>query len=58
MLLTLSRSEAKKVVKSPLFERGTFSCIGEVIKGSGIQMKFSDDKTRRIKPRGYEHLKT
>src|SRR3990172_2485483 len=57
LLFALSKSEAKKVVKSPLFERGTFSCIGEITRGRGIKMKFLDGKTRRIKPQGYEHLK-
>jgi len=58
LLFTLSKGQAKKVVKSPLFERGTFSCIGEIIKGPGIEMKFSDGKISRIKPHGYEHLKS
>ncbi len=58
LLFTLSKGQANKVVKSPLFERGTFSCIGEIIKGHGIQMKFLDGKIHRVKPRGYEHLKS
>src|SRR3989338_4377446 len=37
--------------------RGMISCIGEITRGRGIQMKFLDGKTRRIKPQGYEHLK-
>ena len=58
LLFTLSKGQAKKVMQSSLFEKGIFNCIGEVVKGFGIQMKFSDGKIRRIKPRGYEHLKT
>ena len=58
MLFTLSKGQARKVMESPLFEKGIFNCIGEVIGRQGIQMKFSDGKIRRIKPRGYEHLKS
>ncbi|HHT9136607.1 MAG TPA: thiamine-phosphate kinase [Candidatus Wunengus sp. YC60] len=58
LLMTLSKGQAKKILESPLFTKGTFSCIGEVIKNSGIQMKFLDGSVRRIKPRGYEHLKS
>lgn len=58
LLFTLSKGQGKKIVESSLFTKGTFSCIGEVVKNNGIQMKFSDGKTRRIKPRGYEHLKS
>jgi thiamine-monophosphate kinase len=58
LLFTLSKGQAKKVMESSLFEKGIFSCIGEITHGCGIQMKFSDGKIRRIKPCGYEHLKT
>ena len=58
LLMTLSRSQAKKVMKSPLFKKGICSCIGEVVRGNGIQMRFSDGKIRRVKPRGYEHFKS
>jgi len=58
LLFTLSKGQAKKVMESPLFEKGIFNCIGEIVKGFGIQMKFSDGKIRRIKPRGYEHFKS
>ena len=58
LLFTLSKGQARKVMESPLFEKGIFNCIGEVIGRQGIQMKFSNGKIRRIKPRGYEHLKS
>ncbi len=58
LLFTLSKGQAKKAVVSHLFDKGMINCIGEITRGRGIQMKFSDDKTRRIKPRGYEHLKS
>ena len=45
-------------MESPLLKKGIFSCIGEVVSGNDIQMRFSDGKIRRIKPRGYEHLKS
>jgi thiamine-monophosphate kinase len=57
LLLTLSRGQAEKIIESSLFEKGTFRCIGEIVEGKKIQMKFSDGKVRRIKPCGYEHLK-
>ncbi len=58
LLFTLSKGQAKKVMESSLFAEGIFNCIGEITRGRGIQMKFSDGKTHRIKPRGYEHLKS
>lgn len=58
LLFTLSKGQAKKAVVSHFFDRGMINCIGEITRGRGIQMKFSDGKTRRIKPRGYEHLKS
>ena len=58
MLFTLSKGQARKVMESSLFEKGIFNCIGEVVKGFGIHMNFLDRKIRRIKPRGYEHLKS
>ena len=58
LLFTLSKGQARKVMESPLLKKGIFSCIGEVVSGNGIQMRFSDGKIRRIKPRGYEHLKS
>src|SRR3990167_1178794 len=58
LLFTLSKGQAKKVMESPLFKKGIFSCIGEVVRCNGIQMRFSDGKIRRVKPHGYEHLKS
>ena len=58
LLFTLSKGQAEKAMVSHLFDRGMINCIGEITRSRGIQMKFSDGKTRRIKPRGYEHLKT
>ena len=57
LLVVLSKNPAKKVIESPLFERGMIRCIGEIINGHGIRMKYSDGSIRRIKPQGYEHLK-
>ncbi|OHB97002.1 MAG: hypothetical protein A2Z57_04790 [Planctomycetes bacterium RIFCSPHIGHO2_12_39_6] len=57
LLFTLSKGQAKKAMASHFFDRGMISCIGEITRGRGIQMKFLDGKTRRIKPQGYEHLK-
>lgn len=57
LLVVLSKNQAKKVIESPLFERGMIRCIGEIINGHRIQMKYSDGSIRRIKPQGYEHLK-
>jgi len=58
LLLTLSGSHAGKALISPLFEKGTFSCIGEIVAGKKMQMKCPDGMIRRIKPLGYEHLKS
>ena len=58
LLFTLSKSQAKKVMESPPFKKGICNCIGEVVRGNGIQMRFSDGKIRRVKPHGYEHLKS
>jgi len=57
LLFTLSKGQAKKAMASHFFDRGMISCIGEITRGRGIQMKFLDGKTRCIKPQGYEHLK-
>jgi len=57
LLFTLSKGQAKKAMASHFFDRGMISCIGEITRDRGIQMKFLDGKTRRIKPQGYEHLK-
>ncbi len=58
LLFTLSKGQANKVLESSLFGKGIFNCIGEVIGRRGIQMRFSDGKIRRVKPRGYEHLRS
>ncbi|MEP9409894.1 MAG: thiamine-phosphate kinase [Candidatus Brocadia sp.] len=58
LLMTLSKAQAKRVLSSGLLTEVNVSCIGEIVKGSGIQMKSSSGNTRRIKPRGYEHLKS
>ena len=56
LLLTLSKGQAKKVFASCLLEE--IRCIGEIVNGQGIQMKCADGKRHRIKPHGYEHLKS
>ena len=56
--MTLSKGQANKVLNSFLFEKGMISRIGEIANGSGIQMRFSNGNIRRIKPHGYEHLKS
>ncbi len=56
LLLTLPKGQAKKALESDLFPKGLLSRIGEVVPGRGIRMRYPDGVTRRIKPRGYEHL--
>ncbi|GIK14899.1 MAG: thiamine-phosphate kinase [Candidatus Brocadia sp. AMX2] len=58
LLMTLSKAQAKRVLSSGLLADVKVSCIGEIVKGRGIQMKSSSGNIRRIKPRGYEHLKS
>lgn len=58
LLMTLSKAQAKRVLSSGLLTEVKVSCIGEIVKGSGIQVKSSGGNIRRIKPRGYEHLKS
>ncbi len=58
LLMTLSKAQAKKVLSSGLLTDVKVSCIGEIVKGRGIQMKSSAGKIHRIKPCGYEHLKS
>ena len=58
LLMTLSKGQAKKVLSSGLLADVKVSCIGEIVKGRGIQMKSSGGNIHRIKPRGYEHLKS
>ncbi len=58
LLVVLSKNQAKKVLESRLFSRGLISCIGEITSASGIQIKYSGGNIRRIKPHGYEHLKS
>lgn len=58
LLFTLSKGQAKKAMESHFFKGVMINCIGEITCVCGIQMKFSDGKIRRIKPRGYEHLKS
>lgn len=57
LLITLSKAQAKKVLSSGLFAGVTVSCIGEIVKGHGVRMKSAGCAIRRIRPRGYEHLK-
>jgi thiamine-monophosphate kinase len=57
LLMTLSKAQAKRVLMSGLFKDVKLSCIGEIVEGSGIQMKSPGGNIRHIKPRGYEHLK-
>ena len=56
LLMTLSKAQAKRVLSSGLLADVKLSCIGEIVKGCGIQMKSSSGNIRRIKPRGYKHL--
>jgi thiamine-monophosphate kinase len=58
LLMTLSKAQAKKVLSSELLTDVKVSCIGEIVEGRGIQIKSSRGNIRRIKPRGYEHLKS
>jgi thiamine-monophosphate kinase len=58
LVVVLSKSQAKKVIGSDLFPKKTFSCIGEIVCGHGIQMKHAKGNIKRIKPQGYEHLKS
>lgn len=58
LLMTLSKAQAKRVLSSGLFADVKIRCIGEVTKGRGIQMKSPGGNLCRIKPRGYEHLKS
>ncbi|NUO09856.1 MAG: thiamine-monophosphate kinase [Candidatus Brocadia sp.] len=57
LLMTLSKAQAKRVLSTGLLTDVKVSCIGEIVKGSGIQLKSPGGNIRRIKPRGYEHLK-
>ncbi|MFN3532604.1 MAG: thiamine-phosphate kinase, partial [Candidatus Brocadia sp.] len=41
LLMTLSKAWAKRVLSSGLLTEVKVSCIGEIVKGSGIQMKSS-----------------
>jgi thiamine-monophosphate kinase len=56
LLVTLPKSQAKKVEESDFFPKGFFSRIGEITGGHGIRMKLRNGAIRRIKPQGYEHL--
>lgn len=58
LLITLSKAQAKKVLSSDLLTDVKVSCIGEIVKGRGIQIKSSCGNIHRTKPRGYEHLKS
>ncbi len=58
LLMTLSKAQTKRVLSSGLLKGVKVSCIGEIVQGSGIRMKSSGGNVRRIKPRGYEHLKS
>lgn len=58
LLVVLSGSQAKKVIESDFFPKGLFRCIGEIVNGHGLQMKCADGGIHRIKPCGYEHLKS
>ncbi len=57
LLMTVSKAQAKRVLSSGLLTEVKVSCIGEIVKGRGIRMKSPGGTIRRIKPRGYEHLK-
>lgn len=57
LLMTVSHTQAKRVLSSGLLDGVKVSCIGEIVKGSGIQMKSRGGNVRRIKPHGYEHLR-
>ncbi len=56
LLIVVSRGQAKKIMESNLFPKRMISCIGEIVHGHGIWMKYRKGNIRRIKPQGYEHL--
>ncbi|OQZ01011.1 MAG: hypothetical protein B6D35_04165 [Candidatus Brocadia sp. UTAMX2] len=56
LLMTVSPAQAKKIVSSGLLGDVKVSCIGEIVRGRSVRMKFSAGAIRRIKPHGYEHL--
>lgn len=58
LLMTLSKVQAKRVMSSGLLDDVKVSCIGQIVKGHGIRIETSGGHVRRIKPRGYEHLKS
>ncbi|MGQ3684773.1 MAG: thiamine-phosphate kinase [Candidatus Loosdrechtia sp.] len=58
LVVVLSKKQAKKVTESNLFPENTFSCIGEIVGGSGIKMKHPNGALKHIKPHGYEHLRS
>ncbi len=58
LVIILSKGQTKKVLESDLFPKNMIRCIGEITKGRGIRMKYVSGDVCRIKPWGYEHLKT
>ncbi|MCF6157277.1 MAG: thiamine-phosphate kinase [wastewater metagenome] len=58
LLIIVSKGQAKKVMESNLFPERTFRCIGKIVSGRGIRMKYAQGHIKRIKPRGYEHLQS
>ncbi|MCF6150285.1 MAG: thiamine-monophosphate kinase [Candidatus Kuenenia sp.] len=55
LLAVLPKLQAKKVQTSGLFQRGTISCIGEIIEDHGIWLKNLKGKLLRVQPKGYKH---
>src|SRR3990172_5449583 len=58
LLMTLSKVQAKKVLESRLFLDTLINCIGESTTGRGIRMRRRNGSVYRVKPQGYEHLKS
>lgn len=58
LLLTTSKTQAKKILASEGCTNSGINCIGEIIKGKGIRIKDAHGNIRRLKPAGYEHLRS
>ena len=58
LLITLSKAQSRKVLESRLFSDTLINCIGEITTGRGIRMRRRNGSVYRVKPQGYEHLKS
>ncbi|TLD41138.1 MAG: Thiamine-monophosphate kinase [Candidatus Jettenia ecosi] len=58
LVVIASKGQAKKIMESDLFSKNMFSCIGEITDSRDIRMKYTNGNIKRIKPQGYEHLKS